>query len=42
VRDVGIDVKIHVEAKATPALAYEQWLHIALSNAFQEQDNGNL
>lgn len=26
VRDVGIDVEVDVEAKATPALAYEQWL----------------
>lgn len=24
--DVGIDVKVDVEAEATPALAYEQWV----------------
>ncbi|BAY47430.1 hypothetical protein SAMD00079811_50480 [Scytonema sp. HK-05] len=26
VRDVGIDVKVDVEAEATPALAYEEWV----------------
>lgn len=26
VRDVGIDVEVDLEAEATPALAYEQWL----------------
>lgn len=26
VRDFGIDVEVDVEAEATPALAYEQWL----------------
>lgn len=26
VRDVGIDVEVDVEAEATPALAYEQWV----------------
>lgn len=26
VRDVGIDVEVDLEAEATPALGYEQWL----------------
>ncbi|MBE9020877.1 hypothetical protein IQ272_33070 [Chroococcidiopsidales cyanobacterium LEGE 13417] len=31
VRDVGIDVDVNLDAEATPALAYEQWLRQAIA-----------